>query len=93
METLLTLKKLLGFDSRKEVQEMAVETTEKYCPICGREVKDLSIKRFGEYLCSEEHAEQYVKEVRAKQQAASQREEAPHYEEAPRGFWRRGGCC
>ena len=92
MGRLLTLKKLLGFDSGKEVQEMAVEMTEKYCPICGKDVTDVSIKRFGEYLCSGEHAEQYVKEVRAKQQAASQ-QEAPRYEEAPRGFWRRGGCC
>ncbi len=72
---------------------MALETTEKYCPICGKEVKDLSIKRFGEYLCSEEHAEEYVKEVRAqKQQAATPVPPREEYEAPRRIFGRRGGC-
>lgn len=44
---------------------MAVETTEKYCPICGKEVTEPAFKRFGEWACSEGHAEEYVKEVRA----------------------------
>lgn len=44
---------------------MAVETTEKYCPICGKEVTEPSFKRFGEWTCSETHAEEYMKEVRA----------------------------
>ncbi|MFY9299613.1 MAG: hypothetical protein WAO91_00280 [Candidatus Nitrosotenuis sp.] len=34
---------------------------EKYCPICGVEVKkETEIKRFGKYFCSQEHAQQYV---------------------------------
>ena len=71
---------------------MAVDI-EKYCPICGGDVKDLSIKRFGEYLCSEEHAEEYVKEVRAQKlgKATSQREIPT--EEPPRRSWGRGGGC
>jgi len=44
---------------------MAVETTEQYCPICGKEVAEPAFKRFGEWACSEAHAEEYVKEVRA----------------------------
>ncbi len=45
--------------------------TGKYCPICGREAPDLSINRFGEYFDSQEHAEQYVKEVRAARTGAA----------------------
>lgn len=44
---------------------MAVETTEKYCPICGKEVHEPAFKRFGEWACSDGHAEEYVREVRA----------------------------
>lgn len=66
---------------------MAV-VTEKFCPICGKDVKDDSFKRFGEYLCSEEHAEQYVKEVRAKQGTAN----AAIPEERPAPRRRRRGC-
>ena len=44
---------------------MTVEITEKYCPICGKEVTEPAFKRFGEWACSEAHAEEYVKEVRA----------------------------
>ena len=43
---------------------MAIQTTEKYCPICGKEVPEPAFKRFGEWACSEAHAEEYVKEVR-----------------------------
>lgn len=69
---------------------------EKYCPICGKEVNEETFKRFGEYCCSEEHAEEYVKEVRAQRGAGNAsalvggtvpRAEAA---EPPR---RRGGCC
>ena len=68
--------------------------TEKYCPICGREVKELSVKRFGEYLCSEEHAEEYVKEVRAKKLGTAAPQQDARTEEPPRqSWWRRGGCC
>ncbi len=45
---------------------MAAETTEKYCPICGEEVADSTFKRFGEWTCSDAHAEEHVKEVRAR---------------------------
>lgn len=40
---------------------------ETYCPICGREATDASLKRFGEYFCSEEHVTEYAREVRVKQ--------------------------
>lgn len=44
---------------------MTVETSERYCPICGRAVTEPTFKRFGEWACSEAHAEEYVTEVRA----------------------------
>ena len=35
----------------------------KYCEICGMQLKKgEGIIRFGKYFCSEEHAEQYVRE-------------------------------
>jgi hypothetical protein len=72
---------------------MAVET-ERYCPICGRDVKDLSIKGFDEYLCSDEHAEEYVKTVRAqKLSKANLQGEARAEEPTRRSWWRGGGCC
>ena len=58
---------------------MAVEVTEKYCPICGREVTEPSFKRFGEWACSEAHAEEYAKEVRAQRVQATA--SAPHEEQ------------
>jgi hypothetical protein len=79
---------------------MAVEATEKYCPICGKPVTDSTYKRFGELCCSETHAEEYVKDVRAQKvqaQALQGRPVAPAgREEAPQEGWsgrRRGGCC
>ena len=66
---------------------MAIEVSEKYCPICGREVTEPSFKRFGEWTCSEAHAEEYVKEVRARKvQAATS---APQERRLPRQM--RGG--
>lgn len=62
--------------------------TGRYCPICGREVPDLSINRFGEYFDSGDHAEQYVKEVRARQ--LGQPATPVLQEQAPRR--RRRGC-
>jgi hypothetical protein len=38
-----------------------------FCPICGREATDPSLKRFGEYFCSEAHVAEYAREVRSKQ--------------------------
>jgi len=36
----------------------------KYCAVCGKEVlKKEAIVRFGEHLCSSEHAEEYRKKV------------------------------
>lgn len=75
---------------------MTVETTEKYCPICGKPVTDPTYKRFGELCCSEAHAEEYVKEVRAQKLRAAAAPVSPSgSEETPRGrsSGRRGGCC
>jgi len=38
-----------------------------FCPICGKDAADPSLKRFGEYFCSEAHAAEYAQEVRSKQ--------------------------
>ena len=37
----------------------------RYCAICGESVNDVVIERFGEPLCSEVHAEEFVAKVRA----------------------------
>lgn len=51
----------------------------KHCPICGVDVeKEKAVKRFGKYLCSEEHAEEYRKKL-AQEESKT----------ASRG----GGCC
>jgi hypothetical protein len=44
---------------------MAIQTTDKCCPICGKDVAEPTFKRFGEWACSATHAEEFVKEVRA----------------------------
>ncbi|HWP48647.1 MAG TPA: hypothetical protein VNM22_15940 [Candidatus Limnocylindrales bacterium] len=71
---------------------MIIQTTERYCPICGREVRDLNIKRFGEYLCSEEHAEEYVKEVRAQRAGVTRFRSEPEEQITYRSC-HRVGCC
>jgi hypothetical protein len=38
-----------------------------FCPICGKDAADPSLKRFGEYFCSEDHVGQYAREVLSKQ--------------------------
>ena len=54
---------------------------EKHCPMCGIEVKkDTAIRRFGKYLCSEQHAQEFAAREQQKQNEESHRE-------------RRGGCC
>lgn len=63
--------------------------TGKYCPICGQEVPDLSINRFGEYFDSQEHAEEYVKEVRAARAGQAAAPSSGQVTPRPR---RRGGC-
>ncbi|MBI4536327.1 MAG: hypothetical protein HY712_00040 [candidate division NC10 bacterium] len=40
---------------------------ETYCPICGRDATDPSLKRFGEFFCSEAHVAAYAREIRLKQ--------------------------
>ena len=75
---------------------MAVETSEKYCPICGKPVTDPTYKRFGELCCSEVHAEEYVKEVRAQKVQAQAGQGQPVGDDAARQGWfgrRREGCC
>ena len=75
---------------------MAVETKEKYCPICGKPVAEASYNRFGEWCCSEAHADEYVKEVRGqKVQAVAAPQDRPRPEQEPQSgrFGRRGGCC
>jgi hypothetical protein len=67
---------------------MTTDTNEKYCPICGKPVTEPTYNRFGEWCCSEDHAEQYVKEVRAqKAQAVAAGQGRPvspsGYEEGP----------
>jgi len=58
---------------------MAIETAEKYCPICGKQVTEPTFNRFGEWACSEAHADEYVKEVRAQKMRAA----APIPEQQP----------
>jgi hypothetical protein len=58
----------------------------KHCQICGVDVnKETAIKRFGKYLCSEEHAEQFATKIRE--------EERQNEERRREGHERRGGCC
>lgn len=69
---------------------MGVEITTRYCPICGKAVSEATYNRFGEWACSEAHAEEYVAEVRAqKQRQLVKTAGGP----APAPERRRGGCC
>lgn len=69
---------------------MATQTTERYCPICGKPVADATYDRFGEWACSEGHAEEYVKDARAQRQRQVAGVEAgPPAAPEPR----RHGCC
>jgi len=80
----------------------------RHCAICGKDATATSavIDRFGEAFCSEEHAEQFVKEVRAvRVQAAAVAVQEPEVRQpdtaaacAPnRQGWKRylklGACC
>lgn len=73
---------------------MTAEMKERYCPICGKPATEPTYNRFGEWCCSEEHAEEYVKEVRAQREqttvagqgrpvSPSRDEEEPWYQEEP----------
>jgi hypothetical protein len=66
---------------------MAIQTTEKYCPICGKDVSEPNFKRFGEWTCSEAHAEEYVSEVRGQKLRTVAPE--PRRDDPPA----RRGCC
>lgn len=56
----------------------------KYCTVCGRKIeKDNDIVRFGKHFDSEEHAEQYAKQIEERRQMARD-------EPARRSS---GGCC
>jgi hypothetical protein len=66
---------------------MAIQTTDKCCPICGKDVAEPNFKRFGEWACSEVHAEEHVKEVRAQKLRTVAPE--PRRDDRPA----RRGCC
>ncbi len=53
------------------------ESTEHYCPICGKDVSNPAFKRFGEWACSEAPVDEYVKEVRAERVQAPRALAAP----------------
>lgn len=57
----------------------------KHCHVCGVDIKkEVNVKRFGEYFCNEEHAQQYV---------AKKMEQERVREEERRNRPRRSGCC
>ena len=58
----------------------------KHCPVCGIDVKkETAFKRFGEYLCSDEHATQYLERRMEEEKRMS--------EERRDSRDRGGGCC
>jgi len=58
---------------------------EKHCLVCGMDVKkETAIKRFGKYLCSDEHAKQYAGRVEEEKRMAEERRNSRD---------RGGGCC
>ena len=58
----------------------------KHCSVCGIDVKkETAFKRFGKYLCSDEHAKQYSDRVAE--------EEKRIVEERRDSRDRGGGCC
>ena len=47
---------------------MALGLLKKHCPVCGQDVeKGKAVKKFGKYLCSEDHAEEYRKKLAEKE--------------------------
>ena len=63
---------------------MATQATQHSCPMCGKPVTDDTFNRFGEWCCSEAHADAYVAGVRKDKQASAGAEMASKP---------RGGCC
>jgi hypothetical protein len=66
---------------------MTIETMDRYCPICGKDVAEANFKRFGEWACSEAHADEHVDEVRARKLQMVAPEPRPADRPARRG------CC
>lgn len=65
---------------------MATQVTERYCPVCGKPVADAAHNRFGEWCCSDAHAEAYVADVRAEKQrnlAGAERPRETQRDETP----------
>ena len=55
---------------------------QKHCPVCGMDVdKNIALKRFGRYFCSEDHADQYAKMIIARESDDERRNSGG------------GGCC
>ncbi|MGH7326664.1 MAG: hypothetical protein ACREJ9_18745 [Candidatus Rokuibacteriota bacterium] len=69
---------------------MAIQTTERYCPVCGKPVPEGTYNRFGEWCCSEAHAEEYVGEVRAQKQGQAAAAAPTQTERRKERHW---GCC
>lgn len=70
---------------------MATQVTERYCPVCGKPVADANYNRFGEWCCSDAHAEEYVAQVRSKKQRNVASADAPR--EPPREQTVPRSCC
>ncbi len=66
---------------------MAIQTMDKSCPICCKDVAEPTFMRFGEWVCSEAHAEEYVSEVRGQKLRTVVSE--PRRDDRPSGR----GCC
>lgn len=58
---------------KKRSDRPSAGTEEHYCPICGMDASNPTLKRFGEYFCSEAHVAEYAREVRARTQEAAAR--------------------
>lgn len=70
---------------------MATQVTERYCPVCGKPVADATYNRFGEWCCSDAHAEEHVAEVRSQKQRNVASADAPR--ETPRERTVPRSCC
>ena len=72
-------------------ETMATQVTERDCPVCGKPVAAATHNRFGEWCCSDAHADEYVAEVRSKKQrelaSAGRPRETPREPVVPRS------CC
>lgn len=80
---------------------------ESCCPICGRDSTDPTLRRFGQYFCSEAHVAEFAREVRAsagKQDilaavgpaaagAAEPKAGTPQKKGGLSRLWKMGACC